>query len=242
MKFFITLLKYILSFLIWTNFWIVFTITSGLTLFLSLFISGRKLDKLVRVVCTVTTYALFLSPDIHYISGKIKNFPVIYVANHVSFFDIFLSGTVLEGYPRGFELKSHFKTPIYGWFITRFGQVPMDSRNKNGVRESFKAAAAILNKKERSFFIMPEGTRTRTGKLGHFKLGAFYLSRKTGCPIIPVIFKNLYLKNNAVNYLIRPGKVDIVIGEPILPGQFNTDQEMSEYTWNIMNNILHESQ
>jgi len=38
-----------------------------------------------------------------------------------------------------------------------------------------------------SLMIFPEGTRSKDGKLGKFRDGAFILSQKTGSPVVPVV-------------------------------------------------------
>jgi len=183
-------------------------------------------------------YSTFIYPKIYYKSKNEKPFPVIYVANHVSFFDLFISGSVLDGYPRGLELKSHFDKPIYGWFITRFGEIPLDTKNKHSIKESFLSMANILKNRERCILIMPEGTRTRDGKIGKFKIGAFHLSKISGIPIVPVVFKKLYEKNNPNSFLITPGKFEVHILDKIDPNNFETDDAISTYTKEVMEKIL----
>ncbi|MCG8569556.1 MAG: 1-acyl-sn-glycerol-3-phosphate acyltransferase [Spirochaetes bacterium] len=232
---------WILSFILWAAFWVVFTISIFLLIILSLFIKERALDLFVHLTCKIATYSVLIFPKVRYLSPQKLPYPVIYTANHVSFFDLFISGTALPGYPRGFEMQSHFRKPIYGWFISLFGQIPLDSSSKAGIRKSFQKGIDILNQKRRNLFFMPEGSRSRTGELLHFKTGAFYLSRKSGYPIVPVVYKNLYQLNNATSLMIRPGILEVLIGDPIYPNQFKSDIEMSRYTRDIMNKMLADS-
>ncbi len=193
---------------------------------------------MVKFVCTLLSISVFLCPKL--VEKVELAYPVIYVANHVSFFDLFICGTILPGYPRGIELKEHFDKPIYGWFIKRFGQIPIDLKNRGSIKHSLEEAAKILNNKVRNILIMPEGSRTRNGKIGAFKYGAFFLSRKTNIPIVPVVFKNLYKKNNPTSLLINPGKVYVKLLSSVYPDRFESEEEMSNYIREIMIKELEE--
>ncbi len=226
-------LKYILSIILWINFWITAFIVIFFLIMISLFVPKKFYNPLVRLACILISRSVFIFPVLRD-KNKVIPFPVIYVANHVSFFDLFICGTILPGYPRGIELKEHFDKPIYGWFIKRFGQIPIDLKSKGSIKHSFEEAEKILHNKIRNILIMPEGTRTRDGNIGNFRYGAFFLSRKANIPIVPVLFLNLYKRNNPTSLLINPGKVDVDIMDPVYPENFNSDEEMGRYVKEIM--------
>lgn len=234
----IKFLKYILSFFLWFNFWFVAFFSITFLIIVSFFIPKKCYNPFVKFICTVIISSVFIFPKL---VRKVElPYPVIYIANHVSFFDLFICGSILPGYPRGIELKEHFDKPIYGWFIKRFGQIPIDIKSTGSIKTSLKQAEEILINKVRNILIMPEGTRTRDGNIGHFKYGAFFLSRKLNIPIVPVVFKNLYKKNNPTSILITPGIVKIELLNPVYPDKFESDTEMSIYIRNIMINKLKE--
>jgi 1-acyl-sn-glycerol-3-phosphate acyltransferase len=56
---------------------------------------------------------------------------------------------------------------------------------KQGLKIILKAIDYV--KEGISIFVFPEGTRSKDGKMIPFKAGAFKISTKTGCPIIPVV-------------------------------------------------------
>lgn len=235
-------MKILISLALWFVFWINLIIFVPVLIIISFFIHSEKTkNKLVFTFCNYMMKLLLIKTEIHFISKETKNvFPVIFVANHVSFFDLFISGSTLPGYPRGFELSTHFNKPFYGWFIKKFGQVPIDPKNKNTILHSIKTATELLHNKIRNFFVMPEGSRTRSGNLGTFNHGAFFLSMHSNIPIVPVIYKNLFSINNANSILIHPGKITVIIGDLIYPEQFNNKEEMAQYTKNYMDTILKE--
>ena len=225
--------QYIFSLILWFLFWLTAFISIVLALLISLILPRKFWNGMVRCVCRLLSTIVLLFPKV---TSRPENvpFPCVYVANHVSFFDLFLCGSVLPGNPRGMELKSHFTKPIYGWFVSRFGEIPIDKGSPSKLRHSFRKAADILQRGERSILIMPEGTRSRTGEIGRFGGGAFFLARSANVPIVPVIFDNLYDHNNAKSLIIKPGRVNMRILEPIDPSLFESEQALCDHVRNIM--------
>lgn len=226
---------YPLSLLIWIFWWTNAIISMSLLFIITIFVPKKAYNPLVKIVCIILTYSAFIFPRHKGLKPEEIPFPVIYVANHVTFFDLFISGSILPGHPRGLELKSHFSKPIYGWFITKFGQIPIEIGSRASLRNSLVEAIERLKSKERSLFIMPEGQRTKDGKIGFFKSGAFYFSRKSGIPIVPVIYKDLYkLKNRNAYILIKPGFFDVIMMAPVYPDKFKTNNEMAKHIKQLM--------
>ena len=48
-----------------------------------------------------------------------------FVSNHVNLFDPFVLYSAIPQFFRGLELESHFRIPVYGWLMKRFGNVPV---------------------------------------------------------------------------------------------------------------------
>ena len=70
------------------------------------------------------------------------------------------------------------------------GGIPVD-RSGNTV-PAMKRAAELLRQKGVCMLIHPEGTRSRSGELGEFKLGAAELAKETGVKIVPVCIDGAY--------------------------------------------------
>jgi 1-acyl-sn-glycerol-3-phosphate acyltransferase len=223
---FIENLNYLKSIIHWIIWWIVATSVIVLLIGASVIIPKIFWDACVKISCRIMTFTALLFPRIKGYDVKKLPFPVIFVANHVSFFDLFISGAVLPGHPRGFELYHHFNSPIYGWFIRRFGQIPIEAGNRTTLKKAITKAIKILNNKERNIYVAPEGTRTRDGKIKNVRGGAFYLSYKTGVPIVPVVYKNLFRLNNKNSFLINPGFFDAIILPPVYPDDFSGEEAL----------------
>ncbi len=224
----------IFSALLWIVWWTITILITLISLPIILFIPKKFYNIFAKILSKIFMYSALIFPRIK--NNKINKlpFPVIFVSNHVSFFDLFISGSVLPGYPRGLELKKFFSLPVYGWLITIFGNIPIELHNYISVKNAFKKLSNILINKERSVMIMPEGKRTSDGKIDTFGNGAFHLSKKTGVPIVPVVYKGLFRINNRNSIIIKPGKFDVIIFNPVYPDKFKTENELKEYVRNLM--------
>ncbi|MBN2547187.1 MAG: 1-acyl-sn-glycerol-3-phosphate acyltransferase [Spirochaetes bacterium] len=228
---------FIFSIFLWIYWWTIAVIFIPLIIIISYFIPKKYHNNIVVFLCRLLTYSIFFIPKLIYKENKELPYPVIYVANHVSFFDLFISGSVLPGNPRGMESVDHFKKPFYGWFLKRFDQIPIDLGNRKSIINSFNKIIEILKNKKRNILIMPEGHRTIDGKVGDFKTGAFYLSRKSNIPVVPVVYKGLFERANKSIFL-KPGKFDVIIYPPVYPENFTNDDQMGIYIKNIINDEL----
>ena len=55
------------------------------------------------------------------------------VSNHVNLFDPFVLYGVTPQFFRGLELESHFRIPVYGWLMKRFGNVPVPEMTRRPI-------------------------------------------------------------------------------------------------------------
>jgi 1-acyl-sn-glycerol-3-phosphate acyltransferase len=78
-----------------------------------------------------------------------------------------------------------------------------------------KVAVLIQNRKDSSVVILPEGTRTITGKLGNFKKGGFLLALESGLDILPMIQIGGFNIKRKNHWKIRPGKMELIFEKPI---------------------------
>src|SRR5579863_10344320 len=69
----------------------------------------------------------------------------IFICNHVNLFDPFVIYSAIPQFVRGFELESHFKYPIYGWMMGRFGNIPVpDAPTRESLEIMAQRAQAAL--------------------------------------------------------------------------------------------------
>jgi 1-acyl-sn-glycerol-3-phosphate acyltransferase len=106
-----------------------------------------------------------------------------------------------------------WKTKLAG-YLTALGGFPVVRGTAD--REALRACEAILDRDE-PLVMFPEGTRRSGLKLAELFDGPAFLSARTGAPIIPVGIGGSEGVMPKGSKLIRPKKVSIVVGTPIVP-------------------------
>ncbi|KAL5131726.1 1-acyl-sn-glycerol-3-phosphate acyltransferase 1, chloroplastic [Glycine soja] len=94
--------------------------------------------------------------------------PAVYVSNHQSFLDIYTLLTL----GRSFKFISKtgiFLFPIIGWAMFLLGIIPLKRMDSRSQLDCLKRCMDLI-KKGASVFFFPEGTRSKDGRLGTFKL------------------------------------------------------------------------
>ena len=62
--------------------------------------------------------------------------------------------------------------------------------------------------------IAPEGTRSRDGTLGPFKLGAFHMARQAGVRIVPIVIHNAQDALPYKGVVVHPAEVKVTVLPP----------------------------
>jgi len=140
--------------------------------------------------------------------------PYILMPNHLSSVDIW-AVFLAAPFPVRFIAKKQLgQIPLFGWAMRAGRFIFIDRQNAVSARRSIEEAAARIRAGS-SVVIFPEGTRSRDGKLGPFKKGGFHLAINSGVQIVPVAIRGSREVMPRGSLLIRPGTVDIELGEPI---------------------------
>jgi 1-acyl-sn-glycerol-3-phosphate acyltransferase len=79
------------------------------------------------------------------------------------------------------------KNPLLWPFITQSGFVTVKAGDPISAMDAFYVAKEKISRGE-LFAIFPEGTRSRSGKLGALKDGVFRIALETGIDITPIFF------------------------------------------------------
>lgn len=140
--------------------------------------------------------------------------PAIFVLNHQSMLDLFISCYLRPPNTLGIAKKSFVYMPIIGLFMKAIGVVFLDRHDRMKALEGMRATKRLIEKGY-SIAMAPEGTRTPTGELQPLKKGAFYLALQTGLPLIPITIINAYQLFPRHNWLPKPGIVKVYIDPPI---------------------------
>ncbi len=111
--------------------------------------------------------------------------PYIMVSNHLSNADIPLISN-LPWEMKWIAKKELFTIPILGRMMKFAGDIPVDRASSNKRLGVFTKCAYYLDRNT-SVIFFPEGTRSRTGKLNRFALGAFDLAIREQVDVLPIV-------------------------------------------------------
>ena len=218
----------LISLYIWSIGMLVFFLWSLLFLTVALFFRGPLLERQIKWACRLILAIAGIRVEVENLEYFQADRQYIVMLNHVNIFD----GLVLYGhFPGslcGLEEESHFKWPVYGWVSRKIGNIPVSRQSGLRARKSLKRAAELIRKEQDfSVAILPEGTRTKDGRLGRFKRGGFLLAAETGLDILPVIQIGSYAIKKKNSWLIRPGKIRLVFEQAIPTGKYSDkDQQL----------------
>ena len=108
----------------------------------------------------------------------------LFVSNHRSNADPILIGIQNPKTQFCFLAKQElFSAGLVGWLLRKLGAIAVD-RGAGDVSPLEEIEFRLQNGE--NALIFPEGTRSKDGKLGHFKTGAALIAAQTGVPVIPV--------------------------------------------------------
>ncbi|MCD4674730.1 MAG: 1-acyl-sn-glycerol-3-phosphate acyltransferase [Desulfobacula sp.] len=161
--------------------------------------------------------------------------PYLIMGNHQSLFDIFVIPVAIPLCFVGVEAAYHFSLPVWGYLIRKWGCIPIERNNiKKAILSLEKAKKILLS--GMSIGILPEGHRTLTGEIGPFKKGPFHLAKSANTDILPFAINGLFNFHRKSSLILRPGKVKVNIGKPILYDSFK-DLSIEEIRQNLFENI-----
>ena len=179
------------------------------------FFKPQKTYPIISFLFRLTFKLLFIKLEITYEEELDKDKPYIFMANHTSFWDVFVAGATFPFYVSALEAHTHFRWPIYGWVIKAYGQIPINRTNPKASWNSFLRAIERLHKERISIIVFPEGTRSRDGRLQRFKKIPFKFAKEAGVDLVPVGFINVNDLSPMTNFWIQPVKIKVNFGRPI---------------------------
>jgi 1-acyl-sn-glycerol-3-phosphate acyltransferase len=203
------------SALLWAVTLLHFGVVVPVLIVLAIFLNPRKHDWLQRGLCRRIAFLSGARVKIERAPGFDPQRTSFFVVNHVNLFDPFLLYCAIPQYVRGWELESHFKIPVYGWLMQRFGNVPVpDVRRPADLKRLWRLTREALDGGT-SLIIFPEGKRTRDGGLGEFEAGGFRLAQQLGVPIVPVSLVGSFQHFRTGHWMLRPHAIRVVLHDTI---------------------------
>ncbi len=142
--------------------------------------------------------------------------PRFFIGNHQSALDIPIVLAALHGDVRFMAKKSLFFIPIFGWIIARYGYVAIDRSSARVTVADINRALERARRNPVSFAVFPEGTRSRDGRLGSFRMGTVKICQRWGFPVVPFSIRGaIDVAHRDRMFAVRPGSVRLTFGQPI---------------------------
>lgn len=171
--------------------------------------------------------------------------PIMLCANHVSWMDIPFVAVAIGW--RNYKIiakQELLKVPILKTSLNTCQHVMLDRTNRRSQMKTFKRGVQYLRDGV-NLVTFPEGTRSRDGRMGSFKPGAFKMAQREGAPIVPLSIRYAH-KVQPIEYVwpVRPGRrigASIHIGKPIY-SEGKSDEEVMKAVWDGIAENLPDSQ
>ena len=139
--------------------------------------------------------------------------PVLLVANHLSFLDVFLLGISVRR-PLNYVARSTLFLPGLGFLIRSVGGFPIqrEGMGASGMKETLRRLrnGGIVT-------LFPEGTRSPDGQLAPLKSGIAVLVSRAGVPVVPAGIAGTYEAWPRSQLLPAFKPIRIHFGPPICP-------------------------
>jgi len=172
------ILAYILSVIYYFNFGLillVFHVLQVIAYNLFGYNGHKRVVDLMNYLLVMNLYTLFNKPSFYGLEHIPENKPIIIVGNHQSMNDISPAYVAFKKNHVKFISKKELAKgiPSISYNLRKGGSVLIDRKDgSQSIKEIYKLGQ-LLEEKNYSACIYPEGTRSRTGKVKPFRLGGF---------------------------------------------------------------------
>ncbi len=149
-------------------------------------------------------------------SRKMPDGPCVLACNHRSFADPPLVGMHMRRPIAYFARADLWNHPIIAFFLNAMFGIPVDRENPG--LSSMKGAVERL-RRGITVLVFPEGTRTKSGRMGPLREGPSLFARRAGVPIVPVYLhrsETLWPRGSKVPRFFAKG-IEVRFGAPLTP-------------------------
>ena len=235
---------------IWAPLFLLITIITAATVFIGCLCGGERFFSYYPcVIWSRLTCILTLCPVKVVGKEKLdKKQSCIFISNHQGAYDVFLVFGYI-GQPIKWVMKQSLrKIPLVGLACDVAGHIFVDNSSAQAAAKTVKQAEKKLIQGA-SIAICPEGSRTRTGKMGVFKKGAFQMALNLKSPIVPITINGTYDVMPFNSFLINPHKMEMIIHDPIYIDEDQPEnlreiavkvRELADKSWGIIESGLWE--
>ncbi len=211
----------------------VFSLIFGFVPVLLLRISGmnvvaRKLSSFTArwvslAILKVLNIKVSVSGFTEQLKRVMREKKVCYISNHTSILDI----PVLEG-PLGLGCGFILKRPLAFFPVINIVALALECVfiDRGNLKKSIKAIEKGVKKIQdgRPMLIFPEGTRSKTGRIGRFKHGSFRLATKSSAVLVPIAIKGVRSGFESRKCLFKKIHASVYVGEPVETAGLDREQ------------------
>jgi 1-acyl-sn-glycerol-3-phosphate acyltransferase len=203
------------SAVLWAASLLHFFIGGSLLVLLAVFVDPRKSDRLQRIFARNILRFAGARLEVRRAPGFDPKRTSIFISNHVNIFDPFVVYSSIPQFVRGWELEEHFRIPVYGWMMKRFGNVPVSSRKTAAdLKRLLKLTRASLDQGV-SLVVFAEGGRTPDGRVKPFQDGIFRMLRQLPYPIVPMSIVGSFELHRKGGRMLFPSTIVVHIHDTI---------------------------
>lgn len=142
-----------------------------------------------------------------------NNRPCVFIMNHQSNYDLVLGGVIRIRRTVSLGKREIIWFPIFGLFYWLSGNILIKREKRSKALKAMEKVHHIINEKNISILIMPEGTRSKGKGLGTFKKGAFRTAIGAQVPIVPICASSWHQSINLNKW--NSGTLHINILDPV---------------------------
>lgn len=196
---------------------IIYTIIAGtLVITTGLFdFAGNIYDLIARIWASLIFFTAGIKVKIKGLEQIDRHASYIFMSNHLSHLDTAAFMAKLPFKIRFFAKKELLRVPVFGQALYMSRHIIIDRKNTEKAKQSINEAKIRMKKYGFSVLVFPEGTRSKTGKMGEFKKGGFVLAIEMGIPIVPIAVIGSHELLPPHSLLIRSGTIEVRVGKPI---------------------------
>lgn len=135
---------------------------------------------------------------------------VVYASNHQSYLDIPVLLASICPPPPLLARREIGQVPLLGLWMRQLGCVFVQREDARSGMQALKEAQAVVEG-GRSLIVFPEGTRSKSDKLGEFQAGVVRIAAKAKVPVVPIAIDGTFRGLEDGGFELRPAKVRLVV-------------------------------
>ncbi|KNZ33993.1 MAG: acyl-phosphate glycerol 3-phosphate acyltransferase [Methylibium sp. NZG] len=121
--------------------------------------------------------------------------------------------------------------PFFGWAMSRMDMIHIDRSKRTEAWTRVAEQGKRFMDKGHWVIMFPEGTRIARGEVGNYKSGGTRLAVATGAAVVPIAVTSARCWPRK-SFILRPGVIDVSVGQAIASAGREPDELMREVqTW-----------